>query len=423
MCTALWVPCWLPQRNARRLDFIEEDDTIQRLQLAYGDGSNPEELDVDATLGDVIICMSDKQLIAIVNSTKGSPTSGNPPTSANDAAHLLGSDVGIVHHSKRKNKSINTAPPSGYDGTIDRRMATERKFRFRRYKPPANRVAPKEPAMCNIEPSPSRLPPGTDPGAATLSFHHDNVDRGCAGFPSDYRSSSSLPPLGPSRSSVGNVVTGASNQGRHSHGLARSSLGGSCPSGTPSLAELASMLVRSSSSDPPDQNMVQCPHGTSTNITLLAQFLAWQLRAFAVVESSAHPSDPSLLSCRENKSAATVSAKDPMNVSSGGAVHNPPSCVSHGRVAMPETENVNSPSNVVENGCSGPKNDNNVKISVSGSHEKVGESSSSADVFTATGNVPTGDVANGRNELVFLVNRRSKAVRFVVTPASPFRVH
>ena len=39
---------------------------MERLQLARADGSEPEELDVDATLEDVLICKGNKQLVAVI---------------------------------------------------------------------------------------------------------------------------------------------------------------------------------------------------------------------------------------------------------------------------------------------------------------------------------------------------------------------
>ncbi|KAI5075083.1 hypothetical protein GOP47_0009159 [Adiantum capillus-veneris] len=55
------------EKNARRLGFISPDDKVERLQLALSaDGTDPEELDVDATLEDVLICMGRKQLVALI---------------------------------------------------------------------------------------------------------------------------------------------------------------------------------------------------------------------------------------------------------------------------------------------------------------------------------------------------------------------
>ncbi|KAI5065032.1 hypothetical protein GOP47_0019727 [Adiantum capillus-veneris] len=55
------------EKNARRLGFVSPDDKVERLQLARSaDGTDPEELDVDATLEDVLICMGRKQLVALI---------------------------------------------------------------------------------------------------------------------------------------------------------------------------------------------------------------------------------------------------------------------------------------------------------------------------------------------------------------------
>ncbi|KAH7302646.1 hypothetical protein KP509_23G081500 [Ceratopteris richardii] len=55
------------EKNARKLGFIKQDDKVDRLQLAESaDGTDPEELDVDATLEDVLICMGKKKLVALI---------------------------------------------------------------------------------------------------------------------------------------------------------------------------------------------------------------------------------------------------------------------------------------------------------------------------------------------------------------------
>ncbi|CAM6088723.1 unnamed protein product [Calypogeia fissa] len=97
------------QRNARRLDFISENDRIQRLQLAKADGSEPEELDVDATLEDVIICMGDKRLVAIIIPSRSSPA---PASTRREAERGLSSTTtALTSQSKLSNVQNHDSIP------------------------------------------------------------------------------------------------------------------------------------------------------------------------------------------------------------------------------------------------------------------------------------------------------------------------
>ncbi|MCO5596834.1 hypothetical protein L7F22_050904 [Adiantum nelumboides] len=76
------------EKNAKRLGFINQDDKVERLQLARSaDGTDPEELDVDATLEDVLICMDRKQLIALINPAGQAELCTSCPTHAADMCH------------------------------------------------------------------------------------------------------------------------------------------------------------------------------------------------------------------------------------------------------------------------------------------------------------------------------------------------
>lgn len=157
----------------------------------------------------------------------------------------------------------------------------------------------------------------------------------------------------------------------------------------------------------PNNNVnMHCPHGATTNIALLAQFLASQLRAFVPAEEAAHPAvDVTNFSpSRENKYCSQLKNANPR-------ISIPPPKVCNG----PTAEKENYPEalgTIVENGS--PKDFTGiVKLPVSGSHDKD-ESSSSANVNTTV--APSSDGVdsehpNGHSDLVFLVNRRSKRVR------------
>ncbi|MCO5603624.1 hypothetical protein L7F22_057775 [Adiantum nelumboides] len=76
------------EKNARSLGFINQDDKVERLQLARSaDGTDPEELDVDATLEDVLICMGRKQLIALINPAGQAELCMSRHTHAADMCH------------------------------------------------------------------------------------------------------------------------------------------------------------------------------------------------------------------------------------------------------------------------------------------------------------------------------------------------
>lgn len=339
---------------------------------------------------------------------------------------------------------------------------------FPPYKPACRSTTPhpKNHPANSIDPSRASLkiniPP---PDSPSLPFH--DVERSCAQFNADYVAGSSLPPLGPSRSNGKVAMCGGAKAPGHGGGSSTVQFCNNNHHPTPSPAELANMLVRSSShphrmggnqcgtfglgmatappgvnapqgnnrSSPPpatggfqsfasallsrlpmmpNQN-VQCPHGATTNIALLAQFLASQLRAFVPTERGAHPPPADGIHpspCRENK-AAPPPPKDHANtLASNGQA--PPS--SGTTTQQAEKENYPQPT-LFENGS--PENETrNVKMSdMSGSHEKD-ESSSSANVANAAVAPSSGDGVdsaeqpNGGSELVFLVNRRSKTVRY-----------
>lgn len=394
---------------------------------------------MDATLEDVIICMGNKQLIAVVNSAKPQTYIGRTETHKMCPASPL--PLAGLHIPKNKSDTtpINSTPKIVIDAEIPVRGPP--KFMLPPYKPTSCRIVHPKPALASCgEPVSTRglkiaIPPA-EPGQ--IAFRED---RSCA-FHQDYvcerLSVSELPPIMPSRSSSlhGNVnmtCGGKGFQGSHVN---------FSPNSNPTLSpsELAQYLVRSSSqqhrlasgglgsvgippwpgnfapcnrSTPsggfqsfasavlsrlpvmPINNLQQCSsHGATSNIALLAQFLASQLRTFVPQESNAHPSPDS---AEENKDFAPAKDVSP-NICSG--------------LQSPEKEDyVELAGAGVENGS--PKlQGGNLKLSVSGSHDKD-ESSSSANVnITAAPSTDAIDseIPNGRSDLIFLVNRRSKTV-------------
>lgn len=394
---------------------------------------------MDATLEDVIICMGNKQLIAVVNSAKPQTNTGRPETEKLGPA----SPLALASLHKPKNKSdttpINATPKIVIDAEIP--VLGPPKFMLPPYKPTSCRIAHPKLALASCgEPVCTRglkiaIPPA-EPGQVAF-----REDRSCA-FHQDYAcerlSGNQLPPTMPSRSSslngnVNMICGGKGFQGSHINFTPNSNP-------TPSPAELAQYLVRSSSqqhrlasvglgsvgippgpgnfaqcnrSTPsggfqsfasallsrlpvmPINNLQQCSsHGATSNIALLAQFLASQLRTFVPQDSNAHPSADS---AQENKDFAPVKDVSP-NICSG---LQPPEKEDYVELAGAGVENV-SPK--LEGG--------NMKLSVSESHDKD-ESSSSANVnITAAplSDAIDSEIPNGRSDLIFLVNRRSKTV-------------
>lgn len=395
------------QRNARRLGFVEEDDTIFCLQLAYGDGSEAEDLDVDATLGDVIICQGDKQLVAVVNSSKGSANGNSSNGQASPISNAIaGRNGGVV------------AP--GAAASID----GPGKFTFPPYKPPVGR--PK--ANCNNASSAAAAAaaaalkiniPASESSPASLPFQ--DAERGCSFHP-DYVAGASLPPRPngkvpvakatssqfcnptPSPAELANMLVRSSHrmppQGGSNGPSNRGAAGGPTAAGAPPTGGFQSFANALLSRLPmmPNQS-IQCPHGATTNIALLAQFLASQLRAFVPPETTTTGAD--------NK-AAPNAATQPTKAAKA-STNGPGS-------APPSEKDTNHHHHQFDNGSDPklhPNDAANAKLSVSGSHDKD-ESSSSANVNAAvapsSGDGVDSEHPNGRNELVFLVNRRSKTV-------------
>lgn len=424
------------------MGFIGEADSIQRLQLARADGSDPEELDVDATLEDVIICMGSKQLVAIITSPRGSfacPEAGKPSTSTNaDSASL---QHAIKHP---RNENISTPVPSlalmrcdNLDvpsmGVKSLSLLTHRGSSFKSTCDPAGRGL--KISIPSVEPS---APPFQDDRGVHFGQEYGNGDRHAV----------NLPPAITSRNSHMNGAMICGNGGMPT--------GFSSSTATPSPAELAHFLVRGSSAMQSRQSNgggingshIQL-HGnggamtdhtgfqsfapsvmnrlppiptantstagqapTTPNIALLAQFLASQLRAFIPVNGMPAPS-----------SAPSSSALGCMKVNAPNSEMGP----GLRKVPSEPTACCKIPERTMECCCpedalnaSGKKSPRsapgNLKASVSESHNKD-ESSSSANVNNTA--APSSDgieselqQTNGhrRSEMIFLVNRRSKTV-------------
>lgn len=425
--------CWW-QRNARRLEFIGEGDSIQRLQLANADGSEPEDLDVDATLEDVIICMGSKQLVAIVNSTKVSPAcNGRPETEKLGPA----SPMVLASLQKPKTKSDTTinnhslvTPTSAPDAAA--------------HDPESPTCGPKLMPPPHKPSRAAHLKPSNDATARGLKITIPPSDPAPVSFPKDRctfhqdysceRQAGHIPPMLASRSnSFNNGGVMMCGKGMQAGSVFSSS-------STPSPAELAQFLVRGSS-HPNRVGGAGCMHGpivpqcnrsmpnggfqsfasallsrlpvmptsnlhsaqgATPNIALLAQFLASQLRAFVPVEGNAHPSAESVPLCPGVNRTALSKEATPINTE-------PPEQKNGQALELEKYPEMGG--TLVENGS--PKMAVvNLKLSVSGSPDKD-ESSSSANVNTAAAPSSDGidsEQINGRSELIFLVNRRSKTV-------------
>jgi hypothetical protein len=442
------------QRNARRLDFIGDGDSIQRLQLANADGTEPEELDVDATLEDVIICMGrNKQLVAIVNSSsKSTPPppltecNGRPDTEKLGPASPMG--LASLHKPKAKN---DTSPSSSLYGSFATPGAACLVPEDNNTELPGVGVKPlqvllKNHGSVNYKPkcdpaalrALKRMLPSSDPSPAT--FHEE----GSCAFTQEYEP---CEPQVDCRQQLPAMASRSNNFDVNGGGV------GACAKGmqvvgamfnsglTPSPAELAQFLVQGSTlphqvsssrfssmsngipikplsnqSTPnagfqsfgsellsqlpvmPNSHM-QCSTGTP-NIAMLAQFLASQLRAFAPVPGGAHLSaDSAPISPTHSKVVPpTKEALAPtvMKLTPQTAGYDATQCP---ETSLPEFR---SP----KLAAVAPR------VSVSESHEKDQSSSSANANATAT---PSSDgidseQVNGQSDLIFLVNRRSKTV-------------
>ncbi len=443
-----WSVFFWWQRNARRLDFIGDGDSIQRLQLANADGSEPEELDVDATLEDVIICMGNKQLVAIVNSSAQSPSTecnGRPPDTEKLGPASPMALAASLHKPKAKNDT-STPPPSSYAGGLATTLAAAGLTEdYTTESPGAAGLKPLPVLLKNhrsvhynqrCDPTLRGLKitiPSSDPSPA--SFH--DSERCAFTSQSDYACERQLGGQIPPMASRSNNCNGGGivlHCAKGMHGGGGSMFN---PGPTPSPAELAQFLVRGSAlphrissggggsmngpimplcnrSTPnvgfqsfasalmsqlpvmPNSHM-QCPAGTP-NIAMLAQFLASQLRAFVPVTEGTHPSAAS----------APISPKDSKVVAPSNEVHPtakqppPPQTAGHDNCPATSLPGLGSPKLAAVT----------MKLSISESHDKD-QSSSSANVNAAAAPSSDGidsEQINGCSDLIFLVNRRSKTV-------------
>jgi len=438
------------QRNARRLDFIGGGDSIQRLQLANADGSEPEELDVDATLEDVIICMGNKHLVAIVNSSAQSPSTecnGRPPDTEKLGPASPMALAASLHKPKAKNDT-STPPPSSYAGGLATTLAAAGLTEdYTTESPGAAGLKPLPVLLQNhrsvhynqrCDPTLRGLKitiPSSDPSPAT--FHES--ERCAFTSQSDCAcerqvGGGQIPPMA-SRSNNCNGGGIVLHCAKGMHGGGGSMFN---PGPTPSPAELAQFLVRGSAlphrissggggsmngpimplcnRSPPNvgfqsfasalmsqlpvmpNSHMQCPAGTP-NIAMLAQFLASQLRAFVPVTEGTHPSAAS----------APISPKDSKVVAPSNEVlptakqtPPPPQTAGHDNCPATSLPGFGSPKLAAVT----------MKLSISESHDKD-RSSSSANVNAAAAPSSDGidsEQINGCSDLIFLVNRRSKTV-------------
>ncbi|KAL2650943.1 hypothetical protein R1flu_019071 [Riccia fluitans] len=412
------------QRNARRLVFIGENDRIQRLQLAQADGSEPEELDVDATLEDVIICMGNKHLVAIITPAKS-------PTACNDRpeAEKLGPPSPMGHQkSKSKKDAANDyflpATPSAALSPEETELTTfglgTRVSPFRSsYEPPVRGLkitipsADSNHAVNQDERNPfdqdltagERQTIGTQPLAPRLSNYNGEI-LGNSGLPGAITSSVTTP----SPAELAHfLVRGSSiplNRPPPPRGVCMNAttMYPSCHSGGPNVAGFQTLAPTLLNRLPviPSSNPV-CATATH-NIALLVQFLASQLRAFIPVNGTASPSDSLPFSPSGNNKVKVSSSE------AAPAGNNPGETV--------DFQNADKPP---EKSClkgyrHGPENESQkpatetVKPTVSETHDKD-DSSSSANVNTTAAPSSDGlesENMHDRSELVFLVNRRSK---------------
>ncbi|BBM98225.1 hypothetical protein Mp_1g11830 [Marchantia polymorpha subsp. ruderalis] len=422
------------QKNARRLVFIGENDSIQRLQLAKADGSEPEELDVDATLEDVIICMGNKHLVAIITPA-GKPSGNGRPEAANEKLGPTSPMAVSSHHQKPKlRKDVAScyalpATPAALTAE-DSDLAT---FGL------ASRVPP---FKSNCEPPVRGLKitiPSSDPIPA--AFHDErNVFGQDSGLDQRPPVVPQAPALAPASASapaprasafIGEILSSNNNHNASIPGAVSSSIS------TPSPAELAHFLVKGSSLPlsrpsggmclnnpmyPPCHSAgfqtfasalisrlpvkaasnAACP-SPQPNIALLVQFLASQLRAFIPVSGAQSSPNSAPRSPSGARSKASTVEVVPVATKPGD---------------MSRCQTGDKPS---ERPCSkefreGPDTESpklasdHVKASVSESHEKD-DSSSSANVNTTAAPSSDGlesETMQDRSELIFLVNRRSK---------------
>ncbi len=419
------------------------------MQLANADGSEPEELDVDATLEDVIICMGNKQLVAIVNSSAQSPSTecnGRPPDTEKLGPASPMALAASLHKPKAKNDT-STPPPSSYAGGLATTLAAAGLTEdYTTESPGAAGLKPLPVLLKNhrsvhynqrCDPTLRGLKitiPSSDPSPA--SFHDSErcaftSQSDCA---CERQVGGQIPPMA-SRSNNCNGGGIVLHCAKGMHGGGGSMFN---PGPTPSPAELAQFLVRGSAlphrissgggggsmngpimplcnrSTPnvgfqsfasalmsqlpvmPNSHM-QCPAGTP-NIAMLAQFLASQLRAFVPVTEGTHPSAAS----------APISPKDSKVVAPSNEVHPtakqppPPQTAGHDNCPATSLPGLGSPKLAAVT----------MKLSISESHDKD-QSSSSANVNAAAAPSSDGidsEQINGCSDLIFLVNRRSKTV-------------
>lgn len=99
------------QRNARENGVIAEDDRILTLEMTK-DGSDPEDIDCKGMLGDILEHLDDRELEAVLESTKATPAPAihdHLPVEANASPE----DAGVEHsQSERQDQLQNIASPS-----------------------------------------------------------------------------------------------------------------------------------------------------------------------------------------------------------------------------------------------------------------------------------------------------------------------
>ncbi|KAL3700613.1 hypothetical protein R1sor_018635 [Riccia sorocarpa] len=409
------------QRNARRLVFIGENDSIQRLQLAQADGSEPEELDVDATLEDVIICMGNKHLVAIITPAK-------PPTpfSSRLEAEKLGPPSPMALQKSKPKKDVTNG-----------------------YIVPASSSAALSPegselATCGLSTQLSSLKSSYEPPVQGLKITIPSGDSNSAVFQDERNSFVQDFATAGERQSYGGQTLAPRHGNYVGEILCNSGLPGPVTSSvaTPSPAELAHFLVRGSTmpltraQPPPSMCMnittmyPSCQSGAADvggyqtfassfpsrlpmmptsnlvsttsppNIALLVQFLASQLRAFIPMNETSSPPDSASLSPSGNNNKVEASSTDttPMGNKAGETAGyqngNKPS----------ETSWPKGFRQVPDNGLPNLASET-AKPSISDAHDKD-DSSSSANVNTATAPSSDGlesETMHDRSELVFLV--------------------
>ncbi|KAJ7514834.1 hypothetical protein O6H91_23G061700 [Diphasiastrum complanatum] len=413
------------ERNAKKLHFISSSDSIQRLQLAQADGSDPEELDIDSTLEDILILKGSKQLVAIIDSPKRElDTIERSP---------LGSPITLPETHKLENTLLKSDAPSSYSLTPT--------------SAPTGDDTDQSPVQkCNKSPSLIRLYPGPfdlkleQPHRGFMKplstvEHISSVSREDGNFQVQNCAKLDMPP----------ALYPLPQQSRPPGGFQPTFVQGTndipsnlvCSSNSaPTPAELASYLVRGSTFQSRTAfsragNIRRLPHhccsdvrdsagfhpsapsriptvsstnaneyGQGTpNIAMLAQFLASQLKAFIPPKSE----DPHGGDVTKSTSTAKENRCDNFRLAGELIVDRHDSDHAGVEENLQQRHNVTERNSVEQEKCQ--------KISVCESRSDKDESSSSADANTLAdpANImPNYEDVNNRPDPVFLVNRRSK---------------